>query len=229
MSSTIKIKRSSSTRVPANLSFGELAFTANGDLLYVGYPNSAPVAIGGKRNPGVLTANQALVANSTGFIDQIKTSVLQTTRISANGTFGTDGQVLVSGGTSNAASWKTLGVTNYDSLVLYISTYIPYTPNTNDFVLIQPVLNNMTLQQNFTNCIAYAEVPATTNAVFSIYNGANLVGNATFLASQTNGVFTATNAYSFVVGEKLKIKCMTAQDATLQDFTISLMFIKDTA
>ena len=47
-----------------------MAFTANGDVLYIG-SNGGIVAIGGKRNPGTLTANQALVANSTSGIDKI--------------------------------------------------------------------------------------------------------------------------------------------------------------
>lgn len=77
MSTSIKIKRSQSTAIPASLDGGELAFTSNGDILYIGSPTSNTVtAIAGKRYPGVLTANQALVANSTSYLDVIKTANL---------------------------------------------------------------------------------------------------------------------------------------------------------
>jgi hypothetical protein len=73
MSNLIQIKRSNTTAVPGALANGELAFSGNGDVLYIG--NFGAVhAIGGLRVPGVLTANQALVANSTSGIDEIRTA-----------------------------------------------------------------------------------------------------------------------------------------------------------
>jgi hypothetical protein len=81
-----------------------MAFTANGDVLYIG-SNGGIVAIGGKRNPGTLTANQALVANSTSGIDKIIVANAAVTSIWANGSSGTNGQVLVSNGT--AVYWGT--------------------------------------------------------------------------------------------------------------------------
>ena len=78
MSNLIQIKRSATTAVPTSLSNGELAYTSNGDVLYIGAPDGSNTvtAIGGKRNPGTLTANQALVANSTSYLDVIKTANL---------------------------------------------------------------------------------------------------------------------------------------------------------
>jgi len=81
MSNTvIQIKRSTTTAVPTNLQPGELAYTSNGEVLYIGSvlgSNTANVvAIAGQRSPGVLTANQALVANSSSWIDALKTSKL---------------------------------------------------------------------------------------------------------------------------------------------------------
>jgi hypothetical protein len=78
MSNLIQIKRSAITAVPTSLSNGELAYTSNGDVLYIGAPDGSNTvtAIGGKRNPGTLTANQALVANSTSYLDVIKTANL---------------------------------------------------------------------------------------------------------------------------------------------------------
>lgn len=104
MPNLIQIKRSLNTAIPASLANGEMAFTANGDVLYIG-SNGGIVAIGGKRNPGTLTANQALVANSTSGIDKIIVANAAITSIWANGSSGTNGQVLVSNGT--AVYWGT--------------------------------------------------------------------------------------------------------------------------
>lgn len=104
MANLIQIKRSLNTAVPTSLANGELAFTANGDVLYIG-SNGNVVAIGGKRVPGTLTANQALVANSTSGIDKIIVANASITSIWANGSSGTNGQVLVSNGT--AIYWGT--------------------------------------------------------------------------------------------------------------------------
>ncbi len=69
--SLIQIKRSLTTAVPGALANGEFGYTANGDVLYIG-SNSTIVAIAGNRVPGTLTANQALVTNSTNMIDTLK-------------------------------------------------------------------------------------------------------------------------------------------------------------
>lgn len=93
----IQIKRSLTTATPASLANGELAFTSNGDVLYIG-ANGGIVPIAGKRVPGTLTANQALVANGSGYIDFVKTANLWVDTIYANGGIGNAGQVLYSNG-----------------------------------------------------------------------------------------------------------------------------------
>jgi hypothetical protein len=100
----IQIKRSLTTADAPVLANGELAFTANGDHLFIG-SNGASITIAGKFNPGVLTANQALVANGTSGIDKIITANAVVTTLTANGSTGTNGQVLSSNGT--AAYWET--------------------------------------------------------------------------------------------------------------------------
>ena len=67
----IQIKRSILTGATPTLANGELGFTANGDILFIG-SNAATIPIGSKRTPGTLTANQALVANATSMIDTIR-------------------------------------------------------------------------------------------------------------------------------------------------------------
>ncbi len=99
MSNLIQIKRSLTTATATGLANGELAYTANGDVLFVG-SNNTVVAIGGARNPGTLTANQALVANATSGIDKIIVANAAVTSLYANGGFGSNGQVLVSNGST---------------------------------------------------------------------------------------------------------------------------------
>ena len=106
---TMQILRSNTTAIPSSLANGQLAYTSNGDILYIGTPatGGAVTPIGGKMYPGILTANLALVANSTSGLNNIITGTLtlqgNTTVsgvISANGVSGTAGYVLFSGGPS---------------------------------------------------------------------------------------------------------------------------------
>jgi hypothetical protein len=99
----IQIKRGTTNAAPTGLASGEQAYTANGEVLFIGSPNGngLSIAIGGRRFPGVLTANQALVANATSAIDKVIVANLVPTQIYANASFGTAGQVLHSGASGN--------------------------------------------------------------------------------------------------------------------------------
>ena len=132
MANLIQIKRSLTTATAPSLANGELAFTANGDHLFIG-SNGASITIAGKFNPGVLTANQALVANGTGFLDSVKATATDFTTLnvgtskvianatqltlaagvglSANGGLGTAAQVLHSNGSSVYWSSTTADIT----------------------------------------------------------------------------------------------------------------------
>jgi hypothetical protein len=119
MSNKIQIKRSIANSVVTGLSNGELAFTANGKILYIGDPNDgSSIRIGGEMVPGTLTANQALVANSTSAIDEIRVANLVPTKVYANGTHGSAGQVLLSGGGSANVYWGT-GTTGSNTYVQF--------------------------------------------------------------------------------------------------------------
>lgn len=109
MTNLIQIKRSSTASAPESLANGELAFTSNGDVLYIGSPNGSVVGIGGARFPGTLTANQALVANSTSGINEIRVGVANVGAVYANGGLGSNGQVLSSNGT--AVFWGNVAAT----------------------------------------------------------------------------------------------------------------------
>jgi len=100
----IQIKRSLTTANAVGLANGELAYTANGDVLWIG-SNNQTIAIAGVRNPGTLTANQALVANSTSGIDKVIVGNVVINQLTANGSQGTAGYVLASAGAGGNAYW----------------------------------------------------------------------------------------------------------------------------
>jgi hypothetical protein len=124
----IQIKRSQTTATPASLANGELAFTAAGNVVFIGnYGSVLPIA--GERNPGILTANQALVANSTGFLNEIRTANATINSLSANGTYGPTDSVL-SVDSSGKLYWSTTAaagpsfVQNTDSRTLSGNLYL---------------------------------------------------------------------------------------------------------
>ena len=102
MANMIQIKRSLTTANPTGLANGEFAYTSNGEVLFLG-ANGGIDAIAGKRYPGTLTANQALVANATSGIDKIIVANAVITSLYANGSLGTAGQSLYSNG--SVAYW----------------------------------------------------------------------------------------------------------------------------
>lgn len=122
MSNKIQIKRSAANSTVSGLSNGELAFTANGKVFYIGDPtDGSSIRIGGEMVPGTLTANQALVANSTSGIDSVIVANLVPTFITANGAQGSNGQVLVSGGSGNVF-WINQGEVSVNTAAEYTWT-----------------------------------------------------------------------------------------------------------
>jgi len=116
----IQIKRSiltDITNTTPSVSAGELVFTSNGYVLAIGDPaNSANViAIGGARYPGTLTANQALVANSTSGIDKIITANLTLSSFSVN-TINAVANLTNLGAASNSELTTTWAIKNFVDL-----------------------------------------------------------------------------------------------------------------
>jgi hypothetical protein len=75
MANQIQHKRSTTVRQPPALAFGELGYTTNGSILWIGQDagdTANVIAIGGARVPGVLTANQSIVVDGNLFIDTLK-------------------------------------------------------------------------------------------------------------------------------------------------------------
>ena len=118
MANLIQIKRSLTTATAPSLANGELAFTANGDHLFIG-SNGATITIAGKFNPGVLTANQALVANGTGFIDAVKTANLTTQSITANGVSSPGANYLLAVDAGGNTFWQPAGAVSINTAAQY--------------------------------------------------------------------------------------------------------------
>ena len=107
MAQVIKIKRSTTTATPTTLAAGELAYSDNSDKLFIGAPaDSAVIAIGGKlyvdmldHTAGTLTADSAIVVDSSSKIDQLKTANLTLGSNSLTSSSG-DIDLVVAGGAS---------------------------------------------------------------------------------------------------------------------------------
>jgi hypothetical protein len=117
----IQIKRSLTTADAPALANGELAFTANGDHLFIG-SNGASITIAGKFNPGVLTANQALVANGTGFLDAVKTANLTVQSITANGTSSPGAGYMLAVDAGGNTFWQAAGAVSTNAAATYAWT-----------------------------------------------------------------------------------------------------------
>jgi hypothetical protein len=114
MANKIQIKRSVANATVSGLSNGELAFTQASNTLHIGLPDGSGVLrIGGAQYPGVLTNSHALVANATGEIDKVIVANAVVTSFVANGSPGTNGQVLVTNGTAVYWGTGTSGTNTY--------------------------------------------------------------------------------------------------------------------
>ena len=117
----IQIKRSLTTADAPVLANGELAFTANGDHLFIG-SNGASITIAGKFNPGILTANQALVANGTGYLDAVKTANLTVQSITANGTSSPGAGYMLATDAGGNVFWQAAGAVSTNAAATYAWT-----------------------------------------------------------------------------------------------------------
>ena len=177
MANKIQIKRSTANASVTGLSNGELAFTQVSNTLWIGLPDGSGVArIAGVQSPGVLTANQALVANATGYIDQVKVANATLDKVTANGSQGTAGHLLATGGTGSNAYWLD-----------------PATLSTN------PAGANTQIQYNDSGSFG-ASAGFTFNETTNNVTVANtlVVGtatvNSTFYTGQSNTALTANNS-----------------------------------
>jgi hypothetical protein len=228
MANLIQIKRSLNTSAPGSLANGELAFTANGDVLYVG-SNSTVVAIGGKRVPGTLTANQALVANATSYLDAIKVANATIDKIYANGAHGTASQLLTSNSTGGLF-WAAPAATNLDGLsdveVTSASAGQVLIANATGFFRNLSLSGDITVSDAGVVSIAADSVAlgtdTTGNYVATITAGNGLSGNATSEGSApTIAVVAGTGVVSNATGVHIGQAVGTTSDVTFNNVTIN--------
>jgi hypothetical protein len=226
MANLIQIKRSLNTSAPGSLANGELAFTANGDVLYVG-SNSTVVAIGGKRVPGTLTANQALVANSTSYLDAIKVANATLDKVYANGAHGTASQLLTSNSTGGLF-WAAPAATNLDGLsdveVTSATAGQILIANSTSFFRNVSLSGDITVSDTGVVSIAADSVAlgtdTTGNYVATITAGNGLSGNATTEGSApTIAVVAGTGVVSNATGVHIGQAVGTTSDVTFNDLT----------
>ena len=193
----IQIKRSPSTAQPVSLNAGELAYSnavGGSGVLYIGDTTGTQVVpIGGVRNPGTLTANQALVANSTSGINKVYTSNLQVNYIEANGAgnTGTSGFVLFSGGAASNVYWASAGSLSINVAAQYAWTNTHSFSNTVTFN--GPIVVASTLAANGTTNVGSAGYILLSGGA-----GANVYWAAPgTLSINTAAQFTWTNTQTF--------------------------------
>ena len=241
MANQIQIKRSTTNANPVGLANGELAYTSNGDQLFIGSPNGSIVAIGGARFPGVLTANQALVANTSGFLDQIKVVTANISAIYANGSVGSAGQYLTSNG-SNVYWYTPLpGVagsnTNIqfnDSGSLNATAGFAFNKTTNTISIGAGTINatNYSGTANNANNLggAAASVYVNTSSNFTIGGNLNLTAaNNYFSQGLYVGANVTVNTTSAFVGNATVNTNMTAGQIAISGATINATIYTGTA
>lgn len=205
MANLIQIKRSTTTATPPTLARGELAYTSNGEILYIGSPNgnNVNIPIAGPRYPGTLTANQALVANSTGYIDAVKTANLTVQSITANGVYSPGAGYLLSVDAGGNTFWLDQGAVSINTAAQYTWT------NTHSFTAA--------LTTNTVNVTSTTASSNTTTGALKVAGGLGVAGriNTGDLAAGNDSV------YSSLTGTTLTTVNVNATD-TVNAATLSV-------
>ena len=199
MANLIQIKRSLNTANATSLANGEMAFSANGDVLWIG-SNSSIIPIAGKRTPGTLTANQALVANATSAIDRVIVANAVITSIYANSAAGSTGQLLTAN-SSGGIHWSTPApsvvgsntqVQFNDSGALAADAGLTYNKDTDNLTVANSVLAATMNAASFTVGATFTANATVVNA--AAINVTGQVNTSTFYAATSANVGTAVVA-----------------------------------
>jgi hypothetical protein len=218
MANLIQIKRSLTTATAPSLANGELAFTANGDHLFIG-SNGASITIAGKFNPGVLTANQALVANGTSGIDKIITANAVITTLTANGSTGTAGQVLNSNGT--VAYWANPASSSFTLAADSGASDTFNTGETLTFVGGNGLTTTVSNNQITIDATAGADGGLASNATgLFVVAGSGLVTNSTGVhVGSANGINVQADTVGLTTGSTLTVNSIGAHVNTTLSLT----------
>jgi hypothetical protein len=193
MANLIQIKRSETTATPTSLSAGELAFSGNSDVLFIGNFDTSVTAIAGARNPGTLTANQALVANSTSGIDKVIAGNVVVQTITANGVASPGAGYLLSVDASGNTYWLPQGAVSINVNATYAWT------NTHTFTNTTASSNNTTGAIVITGGLG---VGGKINAGDFAVGNASVFSTANGTAITTGNLFASAtvNALAVTVG-----------------------------
>ena len=183
----IQLKYSANTATPTSLANGEPAYATNGEVLFIG-SNNAVIAVAGKRDPGTLTANQAIVVDANSFIDEIKTGGLTIT-------------------TSGVSNTKIVGV-SANLTQLANTTTIPSAAAVKNYVDENAVTGGST-QLNGLSDVTINDGAAGDFLIFSNTShvrNISAAGGLTATANDTHVLFDCTNAITnFTVGANLQV------------------------
>ena len=183
----IQLMYSANTATPTSLANGEPAYATNGEVLFIGSNNDV-LAIGGKRTPGTLTANQAIVVDANSFIDEIKSGGLTLT-------------------TSGVANTKIVGLSaNIDAVAN--TTTIATSTAVKNYVDENAVTGGST-QLNGLSDVTISDGAAGDFLIFSNTShvrNISAAGGLTATANDTHVLFDCTNAITdFTVGANLQV------------------------
>lgn len=242
-SNKIQIKRSTANAVVTALANGELAYTQNSHTLWIGLPDGSGVeAIGGQRIPGVLTANQALVANSTSGINRVLTANVDVLSfLNANGSPGSSGYVLMSSGAGanlywsppgaigvNVASqyvWSNnhtfLALTTFGANLVVDNTSIRWVGNTTSSPTLS-IANNGVIQSGNTTSIAAPQLIISNSSGITTVN-ADAISTTTMYAN-VSGVYMnvggQTNTGTLYVATSANVGSYFSANSTVVNHTV---------
>ena len=209
MAQVIKIKRSTTTATPSTLAAGELAYSDNSDKLFIGAPaDSAVIAIGGKlyvdmldHTAGTLTADSAIVVDSSSKIDQLKT---------ANLTIGANSI------TSGSGDIDLVAAANLD----IDAGTLDFTTQATEFSLIDNSATALTISEGAN---VYVQIDTTNAAERIIFNKQVHIGNEYTLPTLdgTNGQALITNGNGTVSFQTISTSLDIAGDTGTD--TVSLI------
>jgi hypothetical protein len=209
----IQIKYSIASNNVPTLIPGELAFTQAGNNFFIGAPDGSAgnIRIGHKLNDGTLTANQALVANSTGGINRIYTSEIDTTNLTvqvirtdqiytrninvstltANGSTGNSGYVLVA--SSNGVYWASATSILGDIQISNTGTITSNNISAIGDVLSNNVIsNNVIVSGNINSNYVISNTVNSNTVIASNVNSNNVISN-TIITGNVNSNYVISN------------------------------------